>query len=478
MTSFDLVCPVEGSRLDDQGGTLKSGGGNAYPVIGGVPIIVQGVKVTPRTDRLPPEVIDQLLDAFAMPPSRRIAVEQAFSHNFIFVEDWIQTEADQFLNRVAASHKGLRQALDCAKTNESAETTKQAVPPVATASRFNLAMVRRLLGLNQSKMPARRATLEHRLKLSCIFTLTKLRPKICSSVNVRLENYGQTIFHSTGAEPFRLSYYWIDADGVEVEGCRTELLDDLLPGRSLTIPVFFNTPKIAGRYRLSIRVVQENAQWFNHSIVEFDVEIGKGASTVDVPKWKKTRRLFDYTGDHFEGVRLLAKWRDSLFSRPVEYLVELGGNASPMIDLVDAPSKRNVDIDPYGMIMGNLVREGGDSTVEFVVADGMALPVRARSIDMLVLFATFHHFPDPIGLLKRLSDFVADDGLICLLCEPIGHVHRDTLPDEYLKEIRRGVNEQSFELWEYQQMFTAANLDTVVAQIDVGSAKFALRPRR
>ncbi len=33
-------------------------------------------------------------------------------------------------------------------------------------------------------------------------------------------------------------------------------------------------------------------------------------------------------------------------------------------------------------------------------------------------------------------------------------------------------------LWEYQQMFTAANLDTIAAQIDVGSAKFALRPRR
>ena len=64
------------------------------------------------------------------------------------------------------------------------------------------------------------------------------------------------------------------------------------------------------------------------------------------------------------------------------------------------------------------------------------------------------------------------------MCEPTGHVHRDTLPEEYLGEIRKGVNEQSFALCEYQQMFDAANLDVVAAQIDVGSAKFALRPRK
>jgi hypothetical protein len=52
------------------------------------------------------------------------------------------------------------------------------------------------------------------------------------------------------------------------------------------------------------------------------------------------------------------------------------------------------------------------------------------------------------------------------------------IEDDYLQEIRKGVNEQSFELWEYQQMFEAAKLDVVAAQIDVGSIKFALRPRR
>ena len=149
-----------------------------------------------------------------------------------------------------------------------------------------------------------------------------------------------------------------------------------------------------------------------------------------------------------------------------------------MIAQIAAPERVNVDIDPFGMIVGNLMREGKGASVQFVIADGMALPMAPRSIDMLVMFATFHHFPDPVGLLTRLSDYVTDDGLICLMCEPLGHVRADNLPDEYLEEIRKGVNEQSFELWEYEQMFAGAHLDIVAAQIDVGSAKFALRPRR
>ncbi len=476
MTFVSLVCPVNGTRLRYFDGKLKSDFGDVYPVVGGVAILVQGIRVVPRADRLAPRVIDELLDAFGLPVSRRAAVEQAFSHKFLFTEDWIQTEADQFLNRVAASHVGLRHALESTQAKAALPDADRDDPLAPKFSRRNL--VRRVLGFGRREASPTPDSNEHRLRLSCIFNLSRLRPKMCSSVNVRLENFGETTLRASGPNPFRLSYYWIDAQGVSVEGRRTELLDDILPGRSLTIPLFFDTPKLAGRYRLSIRVVQEDVRWFDHSTVEFDIEIGKGQTSVADPKWKKTRRSFDYTGDHFEGVRLLSEWRDTLLDRPVGHVVELGGNASPMIDFVAAPHKHNIDIDPYGMIIGNLKREGSDCLVNYVVADGMALPMRPRSIDMLVLFATFHHFPDPIRLLARLSDFVADDGLICLLCEPIGHVHRDTIPDEYLKEIRRGVNEQSFQLWEYQQMFTAANLDTLAAQIDVGSAKFALRPRR
>lgn len=476
MTFSSLVCPVNGTTLRDDDGALKSDCGDVYPVICGVAILVSGITVVPRNDRLPPGVIDELLDAFAIPTSRRAAVEHVFSQKFLFAESWIQTEADQFLNRVAASHEGLRQALESAQTNSVDSVEESNAPLAQKSSSFDF--IRRVFGFGQRDVSLPTHSSHDEIRLSCIFNITRLRAKMCTSVNIRVENLGKTTLLATGPHPFRLSYHWIDQQGLRVEGRRTELLDDILPGRSLTLPLFLDTPKIIGRYRLSVRIVQEGVQWFDQSSVDFDIEIGKGLATVDDPKWRKSRRSFDYNGDHFEGLRLAAEWRDTLFDRPVEQVVELGGNASPMIDFLAAPHKLNIDIDPYGMIIGNLKREGGESMVKFVVADGMALPVRHRSIDMLVMFATFHHFPDPIGLLSRLSEYVADDGLICLLCEPIGHVHCDTIPDEYRKEIRRGVNEQSFQLWEYQQMFKSANLDTVAAQIDVGSAKFALRPSR
>ncbi len=469
MTALELVCPIHGDSLREESGTLVSTRGIIYPVVGGVAVVVPGVRVEPRSTPIAGTTIDQLLDALALGPLNRPAIEQAFSHRFIFKEEWIQTEADQFLHRVGSSHEGLRHAL-----NSDAPQPEAAL--VSRPSKFSIPALRRALRLAKSRPIVEQGAEPPRL--SSIFTLSKLRPKACVSVNIRLENCGRTTLTSDGNAPFRLSYYWIDAEGTPAEGRRTELLDPLLPGRSITMPLFIDTARKAGRYTLSIRSVVEGVRWFDDSIVEYDIEVGPGPSTVDDPPWPLTGRHFEYMADHFEGIRLLGVWRDTLFDRPVERVVELGGNANPMIDHFDAPQRYNVDVDAYGMIVGNLARADNADRVRFIVADGMDLPMQPRSIDMIVLFATFHHFPDPIGLLSRLSDFVADDGLICLMCEPIGHLHPDTVTQDFLDEIRRGVNEQSFALWEYQQMFDAANLHVVAAQIDVGSAKIALRPRR
>jgi len=49
------------------------------------------------------------------------------------------------------------------------------------------------------------------------------------------------------------------------------------------------------------------------------------------------------------------------------------------------------------------------------------------------------------------------------------------MPKEFEEELLKGVNEQSFELWEYQQMFEQAGLEVVECQVDLGSLKVALR---
>jgi len=438
-----LVCPVHGRPLEARDSQLTCASGDAYPVVDGVAILVEGVKVEPRLEPLSGAVVDQVMAAFELLAGDRPAVEEAFRHQFVFAEDWIQVEADQFLHRIAAAHEGLRAALD-----------------------------------TQAVARAGAVEAEHVPRISSIFRLSHLRPQSRATINVRVENRGCSTLSSHHPQPVLLAYHWIDSAGGVEEGDRTKLLDDIVPGQAMTVPMFINTPAQTGTFQLRLRALQEGVKWFDEMSVEFAVEIGDGASTVDDPLWQRTANQFDYFYDHQEALRLIEQWRHEHFARPVDLMVELGGNASPMLLQIEATQLYNVDVDPFGMIMGKLRHGSARPKLNYVVADGMALPFAPRSIDMLMMFATFHHFPDPIGLLSRLAQFVTDGGLICLMCEPIGHPHADYVEAEYVAELRRGVNEQSFALWEYQQMFDAANLDVVAAQIDVGSAKIALRPRR
>jgi len=439
-----LVCPVHGRPLEARDDHLACEAGDIFPLIDGVAILVEGVEVEPQPEPPAEAVVDQIMTAFDMPADKRAAVAAVFRNDFRFVEDWLQVEADQFLHRIAASHEGLRDALD----------------------------------IERKPLAARSVNVDPALRIETIFTLAHLRPDSVATINVRVENLGQSALSSNHPQPIMLAYHWFDADGGVEEGHRTKLLDDLAPGQAMTVPMFISTPVRPGRYRLRLRALQEGVCWFENSEVELAVEIGDGASAIDEPAWPRTTNQFDYFHDHQEALRLIRQWRVELFHRPVDLIVELGGNASPMLLQIEEGQRYNVDVDPFGMIMGKLRHGPAQPSLNYIVADGMALPFKPRAIDMLMMFATFHHFPDPIGLLSRLAEFVADDGLLCLMCEPIGHPHADFVDAGYVAELRRGVNEQSFELWEYQQMFDAAGLEVVVAQIDVGSAKVALRPRR
>lgn len=90
------------------------------------------------------------------------------------------------------------------------------------------------------------------------------------------------------------------------------------------------------------------------------------------------------------------------------------------------------------------------------------------------MFATLHHFPDPVGLLRHVRAKLAPGGLICILCEPVGHVSRDTVPADFREELLDGICEQAFQPWEWRQFFDRAGLRIVHVLHDVGSLKVAL----
>lgn len=447
----ELICPRTRTPLNVEGSWLVSESQTRYPIVFGVPIVVPGVRVAAASQSLPDDVIAQLVSALGIQPLHLENVQEIFRRRFCFDQDWIQTEADQFVHRVAATHEGLRNALS-------------GNSPKPEGERFDV---------NAGPL----------LTLSTYLRIDDAAPDQMISVNIRVKNCGDCVASSEGEKPLFLSYHWIDAEGLVHEGMRTPLLLDLPPGRELTQPIFINAPAAPGAYVLRISAVHEHVRWLTESVIKFSVNVTSSARGQRDPGWKRTPQAFEYMADHFEGLRLMTKWRQRfLRGRPLR-LLELGGNRAPMIatreaDDLTAAEKINVDIDPYGMIIGNLVRDTPRDSITYLVADGMNLPLQPGWADIIVMFASFHHFPDPIGLLKRLSQFLAPDGLICLISEPIGHVQRHTQPPDYLRELQRGVNEQSFALWEYAQIFKFAGLEVADCRIDYGSLKVALRRPR
>ena len=85
--------------------------------------------------------------------------------------------------------------------------------------------------------------------------------------------------------------------------------------------------------------------------------------------------------------------------------------------------------------------------------------------------------PDPLTCLRELRRVVKDDGIIALLCEPVGYYQAETLSSVFRNELERGINEQIFSAEEYQHLFMQAGLFATRVIVDRGSIKAILRPQ-
>ena len=223
---------------------------------------------------------------------------------------------------------------------------------------------------------------------------------------------------------------------------------------------------------IALLPVHESVRWIEEAAVYVEISVANDVTSPFDVQWPCDKTQRDYYQDHRAGIDLLGSWMASTLQSSQPTILELGGNASPLIGELPG-TKFNVDIDIFGLIFGSL-RQSHPS-VQSVAADGTKLPFPDGYFDVIVTFATFHHFPDPIGLLKHLRTKLYPGGLICLLCEPVGQVYRDGAPREFIAELKRGVYEQSFALWEYEEMFRRADLEIVDVRVDTGSLKVALR---
>lgn len=437
----NICCPKCDFGLAAKPGTqVCEACGEVYPVVMGVPILVPGTSVT--TGEVPSASFAQSIvnsgpPRDCQPADANEQIREAFSKSFKFTNPIIQSESSQFLSRLRSS--GVE--------------VEDMVPQNLSGVVFPTARDRR-----GAQVAGRIVT----------FPETLSAGSVCS-FNVQISNIGPETLSSLGDCPFHISYTLFDCKGTKIEGHRTKLLIDLPPGRAITQPVRFECPSSPGVYRFCLQPLIEHVEWLDElDEIKFDVLAHQPDNAV-VGEFTNVRR--DYSEDHLAAVSFL---KDRIKS--TDTIIEIGGNYRPY-SVLTGNFVINVDVDPFGLIASKILYSHVEEVLH-VVADGTCLPIQDQQAEVVAMFATFHHFPDPVALLKHLHSKMSETGKLFLLCEPCGH-HFAEEPDEaYIKELKSGAYEQSFLPWEYEQLLAAGGFRIAEAVFDIGSSKILAEPIR
>ncbi len=292
-----------------------------------------------------------------------------------------------------------------------------------------------------------------------------------STHNIRLLNTGSHAISSAGHYPVQISYHWYAADDslIDWDGMRTRFPTDLQPGRAITVPVSISAPQGSGACRLQLDLVCESQGWGGLSWSKMITVGGRNFQAPD--SWEISPASASYEKDHEAGRDLLGTWLSGLPHRKLRVL-EIGGTAAPQTP-VYGHEVWNVDIDVQSLQIGRLqyATYMPERKCTFLCADALDLPFSRGSFDCIALFATLHHFENPAAAIRYWADFLAPGGFLAVLCEPVGHNVAD---EQYLHELRAGINEQTFSLEEYDRIFRRAGVSVIDLRVDGGSLKARL----
>jgi hypothetical protein len=442
--SLPLCCPQCGGSLKVADGCvqcLQCGADYAAPF--DVPILVSGAKLE-SSDEPSEDFVRDVATALKAIGCEE-SLKQCFGLRLEMPDLHLQAEAEQFGHRLSASGHQISG-----------------------------------LGAKSIQHAARNISSDIRVHLDPLILPNAFVAGQRIGVNIRVINEGSCPISSGAEPPLLLSYRWRERlslrnfwrhRGETVEGSRTQLLIDIPPGGMITQPIFIDPANKPGRYYLEFAVVLETVKWYLDCGSVYPCEIREDAIE---PKYTQNLEgpALSYLEQRQYGIDLLNKWLSSHINIKDPIVVEIGGNYNAASESINSARLLNVDVDFHGLMARNIVKK---DKIFSIVGDGMNIPVKQHSVDAIVLFATFHHFPDPIQLLSRLKRKLKPGGLICLMCEPIGHVASHHNYTAYVEELEKGVYEQSFEIWEYEAFLKAAGLRIAEAVFDRGAAMIAAK---
>lgn len=426
-----------GPALSESGSNLLCNScGFSFPIIFGVPLLVSSFDVSEVACRLTEETARKVCGTLGIEanPTVLARLRSILSKNY-HIGDLAQVaENNYFLNRlmVGESEKRPRDKDRCGEA------------PINQEVRYSID-----LHYIAEKLPQSRQV----------------------TYNVRLTNRGKSTISSLHDNPIYLSYQFVDSRGDAIQGRRTKLPIELLPGRSLTMPIVIDTPQTVGSYDLVIQLVHEYVAWLSEGASLHSVEVCTTLPSAPWDSWHVTGiNHGSYDADHEAGRKMLAE-RLQLQAKP--RVLEIGACCNPMMCGL-CEDLHCIDIDMQTLQVGHLIAEQKNLPVRYVCADGGKLPYREQSFDWIIMFSTLHHFADPGQVLGNLKRYLKPQGRIAVMCEPLGHYIDGDIYEAFIDELEQGINEQTFSLEEYCSIIERAQLSVDLAVVDVGSVKLIL----
>jgi len=424
--------------------------GKLWLVHGGVSLFLPGVKVVENHISMPKDAWEAVCQSASLPasPENITQMRRIFSNNYNLPELHLSAENNYYFQRVPEMEKFLQGNSETAKESKSAE----AIPSTANGP-LHFHIERHYI---PETIPAGQTY----------------------SWNVRIINDGPGPIHAKGPGSARLAHRWWDGVGnlIAMAGRPTTLPVDLACGRALSVPFMLSAPARNGLHLLEIGLISDSGEWISSESKPLLIQCVVGLELELPNHWNrlnKPQSTFDYVEDHLLGVSFL---KEELKENRTPRLLEVGGCSSPMTHGMDGDIYVS-DIDAQTLQVGRLRFASKFPNMKFLASDAARLPFAPGTFDGVVLFATLHHFADPIACLTEFRRVIKPDGFIMMGTEPVGSYMAETVDAKLLKELESGINEQVFTAQEYQRMFLAAGLFATRVEIDRGALRAILRPR-